>query len=210
VTADRQVPWWGLLSSAAAPVLLIGGWMVAAARQPGGFDQVADTISALAAHGATDRWLMTTCLAGVGVCHVVTAMALRPAATPGRVLLALGGVGNLLVAAFPLPADDSGSAPHTLAAGVAFGALALWPALAWTRAEAPPLLRREAALPAAVVLLGVVGWFVAELAADTARVGLAERIAAGAQALWPLAVVTTSLNVQRRRKRGPSERVDDR
>lgn len=202
MTADRRVPWWGLLSSTAAPVLLIGGWTVAAARQPGGFDQVTDTISALAGHGATDRWLMTACLAGVGAGHVVTALALRPATTPGRLLLALGGIGNLLVAAFPLPADDSGSAPHTLAAGVAFASLAVWPALASTRTDPPPLLRRAVALPAAVVLLGLVGWFVAELAADTARVGLAERVAAGAQALWPLAIVATSLNVQRQRRRG--------
>jgi hypothetical membrane protein len=204
VTSDRRVPWWGVLSSAAAPVLLIGGWTVAAGRQPSSFDQVTDTISALAAHGATDRWLMTACLAGVGVCHVVTALALRPAATPGRVLLAVGGVGDLLVAAFPLPADDSGSTPHTVAAGVAFASLAVWPALAWarTRTDPPPALRREVALPAAAVLLGLVGWFVAELAADTARVGVSERIAAGAQALWPLLVVSTSLQVQRSRRRG--------
>ena len=49
----------GCVSSAAAPVLLIGGWTVAAGRQRGGFDPVVETISALAAHGADDRWLMT-------------------------------------------------------------------------------------------------------------------------------------------------------
>ena len=30
----RLVPWWGLVSSALAPVLLIGGWTVAAGVQP--------------------------------------------------------------------------------------------------------------------------------------------------------------------------------
>jgi len=64
------------------PVLMIGGWTVAAALQPGSFDQVTGTISALAGYAATDRWVMTLALAGVGICHVVTALALRPAAAP--------------------------------------------------------------------------------------------------------------------------------
>lgn len=191
--SDARVPWWGLLSSAAAPVLLIGGWTVAAARQPDGFDSVVDTISDLAARGATDRWIMTVALAGLGVCYLVTALALRPAARAGRWLLACGGVATVLVAAFPLPADDSGSLAHGLAATTGFAALAVWPALAWRRhAPAPLLLRRAVALPAAAVLVGLVGWFAAELAADRGRVGLAERAAAGAEALWPLAVMVVA------------------
>ena len=46
----QGVPWWGVVSSAAAPVLMIGGWTVAASVQPR-FDPVADTVSALAAPG---------------------------------------------------------------------------------------------------------------------------------------------------------------
>ncbi|MDP9406548.1 MAG: DUF998 domain-containing protein, partial [Actinomycetota bacterium] len=79
-----QVPWWGVVSAAAAPVLLVGGWTVAAARQVPAVDPTVVTISALAARGATDRWLMTAALAGVGACHAVTALALRPAALAGR------------------------------------------------------------------------------------------------------------------------------
>ena len=48
-----------VLPAAGAPVLLVGGWTVAAGLQPGSFSQVADTISALAAYGATDRWVIT-------------------------------------------------------------------------------------------------------------------------------------------------------
>jgi hypothetical protein len=54
----RGVAWWGVVSAVAAPVLLIGGWTVAAGLQPR-FDPVADTVSALAAIGATDRWVMS-------------------------------------------------------------------------------------------------------------------------------------------------------
>jgi hypothetical protein len=53
VVVVRIVPWWGVVSAAAAPVLLVGGWTLAAGLQPGSFDPVADTISALAAVGAT-------------------------------------------------------------------------------------------------------------------------------------------------------------
>jgi hypothetical membrane protein len=190
VTETASLPWWGLASATAAPVLLIGGWTVAAAAQRGRFDPVVETISALAARGATDRWIMTAALAGLGVCHVVTALALRPAAWPGRVVLAVGGVATLLVAAFPQPADDSGSTTHSLAAGTAFVALAGWPALAVRQsARAPAVVRPAVALPAAAVLVGLITWFGAELAADRGLVGLSERAAAGAQALWPLATV---------------------
>jgi hypothetical protein len=73
-----DVPWWGLVSSAAAPVLMVAGWTVAASLQPQ-YDPVAETVSALAAPGATDRWLMTLTFLAVGACYIVTALALRPA-----------------------------------------------------------------------------------------------------------------------------------
>jgi hypothetical membrane protein len=197
-----------VLSAAAAPVLLIGGWTLAAAQQRVRFDPAVETISALAAHGADDRWIMTAALAGLGVCHVVTAAALRPAATAGRLLLAGGGIATVLVAAFPLPADDSGSTPHGIAAGAGFLTLAVWPALAGRRsARAPAVLRPAAGVPAAAVLLGLVAWFGAELAADRGLVGLSERAAAGAQALWPLAVVVLArremARASRNRRRNP-------
>lgn len=187
----RTVPWWGLLSAAAAPVFLIGGWTVAAQLQPGGFDSVRDTISDLAALGASERWVMTSALGGVGVCHATTALALRAAAPLGRAVLASGGVATVLVAAAPLPVEGDGSVPHSAAAAVAFGALSVWPALAWRRGShgsAWPL-RPRSALLAASTLLGLVSWFAAELSGDGGRVGLAERVAAGAQAVWPLVVV---------------------
>ncbi len=202
----RVVPPWALLSAGAAPVFLVGGWLLGAARQPGGFDQVSGTISALAAVGAADRWIMTLGLVGLGLCHCVTAAGLRPLAVGGRALLALGGVATLAVAAFPLPADG-GSAPHALAAAVAFGALAVWPAFApagtgGPRAGRPrgDALRPGGGHPAhhthgraawaalAVGLLVPVAWFAIELATGGERIGLAERVAAGAEALCPALV----------------------
>jgi hypothetical membrane protein len=199
---EPTVPWWGLLSSTTAPLLLIGGWTVAAAQQRGGFDPVAETISALAARGASDRWVMTAALGGLGVCHIVSALALRPAATPGRVVLAAGGIATVLVAAFPLPADDSGSTVHAVSAGAGFLTLAVWPALAVHRpARGPAVVRPQVAFPAAAVLVGLVTWFGVELAADRGYVGLSERAAAGAQAIWPLATVVLAHRELARRRR---------
>jgi len=179
VVIVRGVPWWGLVSSAVAPVLLVGGWTLAARLQPGSFDAVAGTISSLAAVGAADRWVMTLALAGVGACYVITGLALRPAAPAGRLMLMSGGVATMLVAAFPETAGAGGSLPHTFWAAAGFVALAAWPLAA----------RRRGPWGPAGVLLGLLVWFGAELIGGGRQVGLAERVLAGAEAVWPLAVV---------------------
>jgi len=195
----RRVPWWGVWPAVCAPVLLVGGWMVAAALQPTPFSQVADTISALAAYGAADRWVMTVALFGVGACYVLTGLALRPAAMPGRLVLMAGGAATALVAANPQTAGQAGSLPHTLAAAAGFVTLALWP-LPGRRTEpaAPVLLRPAACASASVVLLALLVWFGVELSTGGALIGLSERMLAGAQALWPLAVIVACYRSQRR------------
>jgi len=189
--------------------LLIGGWTWAAARQEIGFDSLTQTISALAALDATDRWVMTASLTGVGLAHITTALALRAAALPGRLVLAAGGVATVLVAALPLPSvlGEFGSTPHAVVAGISFGALAVWPALAMRTGRAvagqrriPWGLRRNVAVGASALLLGGVGWFVSDLGQEMSWVGLSERVAAGAQAVWPLVVV---LSTRRGQPPGP-------
>lgn len=195
----RDVPWWGVVSSAVAPVLLVGGWTVAAGLQPGSFNAVVGTISSLAAEGATDRWVMTLALAGVGACYVLTGLALRPAAAAGRLVLMTGGVATVLVAANPEPAGGGGSLPHTLWAAAGFVALAAWPVAARKRDPVvAAVLRPAVSASAAGVLLGLLAWFGAELIGGGRQVGLAERVLAGAQAVWPLAVVLACRRSQSR------------
>jgi hypothetical membrane protein len=185
----RGVPWWGVISSAAAPVLLIGGWTAAAMLQARPFDSVTQTISALAAQDATDRWLMTFALLGTGACYVVTALALRPAAVLGRLVLMAGGAATVLVAANPEPAG-SGSLAHTVWAATAFIAMTIWPAFSRRRGSGAGFgLRPLVCAIATAVLLCLLVWFYTELAAGGRQLGLAERALAGAQVLWPLAVV---------------------
>ena len=162
VVVVRRVPWWGLVSSAAAPALLVGGWTLAAGLQPGSFDAVTGTISSLAAQGAADRWVMTLALAGTGACHVITGLALRPASAAGRLILMTGGAAVVLVAAFPEPAGGGGSLAHTFWSTVAFVALAVWPLAARRRGPMTPAwLRPLAGAVAAGVLLCLLVWFYA-------------------------------------------------
>ncbi len=185
----RGVPWWGVISSAAAPVLLIGGWTVAAGLQPR-FDPMTGTVSALAAIGATDRWVMSLTFLLVGVCYIVTALALRPARTAGRLILTAGAVAGMMVAANPEHAGGFGSVPHFIWASLGFAGLTLWPARAAQRGPAVPWGLRPAVAAAAVaVLFALLAWFGAELILRAGQVGLAERVVGAAQAAWPLAVV---------------------
>lgn len=195
----RGVPWWGLLSSAAAPILVIGGWTIAAALQPDHFDPVTQTISALAAHGASDRWVMTVALVTLGICHITTGLALWPAALPGRLLLITGGVATIVVAANPLPAAGGGSLPHGLAAGAGFVALAFWPAAGWRRGRSelrgrsgPGSLRPAVVAAAVTALAGLLAWFALELWTGGDQIGLSERAVSAAEAIWPLTVVITA------------------
>jgi hypothetical membrane protein len=184
------VPWWARVSSLLAPVLLIGGWTLAAALQPGGFDSAVRTISDLAARDASARWVMTLGIAGTGLCHCVTALGLRPAARAGRVLLGIGGIATLLVAAFPLPGGGGSSAAHSVVAFASFVLLTVWAPWAGVADPAAPWgLRRRVALVAGAGLGVLTLAFFATVVLGARDVGLAERLAAGAQALWPAAVV---------------------
>ena len=173
-----RVRGWAVVSATLAPVGLIGGWTLAAMRQGPGYDPVRDTISALAADGAADRWIMTLALGLLGVCHLVTAAGLTDARVPGRVLLALGGAATIAVAALPQPA-----AGHVPAATVAFVALALWPAASGSPG------RRRAVAATLVLLVLLAGLGVGLRHGDV--LGLTERLLAGAEALWPLVAVLT-------------------
>ena len=84
--ALAPVPAWGVLSAAAAPVVLAAGYLYAASLTPG-FQPVSQPLSDLGAANAGTRWLMAVTLMLVGVSYIVTALGLRPADTAGRWLL---------------------------------------------------------------------------------------------------------------------------
>jgi hypothetical membrane protein len=185
----RAIPWWVVAAACVAPALLIGGFCVVAALQPSSYDPVRDTISELAAQGATDSWVMTSALAGVGFCFLLAALGLRSAGPVGRILLAGGGVAVLLIALFRQP-HRGYSLPHELAVIVAGLTCCTWPVFAPHRRYPAPLLTRTPSLAAAGVSLGLAGWY--SLESHGALLGLAERCAASAPPLWLLAVAVTT------------------
>jgi hypothetical membrane protein len=179
--------------------MLVGGWTLAAARQTS-FDACVQSISALAALDARERWIMTYALIGLGTCHMASALGLSAARWPGRVTLALGGLCTWLVAAFPLAPHADGRA-HVLAASAAFFCLAVWPLFALhSAANTPCALRPRYATMASLTLLGLLAWLGWALAHQS-YVGLAERVAAAAQASWPLLV---AISVRRNLASQPS------
>lgn len=184
------MPWWGVASSAAAPILLIGGWTVAAELRPGRFDQVRQSVSALAASGVSNRWVMTLAFVLVALCYIVTALALRPAATAGRLTLIASGLTGLVVAVSPESSNGQFSGRHAVSAGFGFTLLVLWPLLASRPGPGIPWgLRPRVALGASAVIVVLLGWFIFELASGGSALGLAERALGVVQVFWPLIVV---------------------
>lgn len=143
----------------------------------------------LAGHGAHDRWLMTTALAGISVCHlVVTAAGLRVLTARARLCLAVAGLDGLGIALNPQTAHGS-AANHVAFTVLGAVAITAWTALVGRRTyrHGRVLSVRSSAI-AATALTALLGWFIAEAASGGSQLGTAERVATAIQTCWPLAV----------------------
>lgn len=199
------VPWWTLISSALAPVVLICGWVFAAPLQPVGYDPMVQSISALAAQGAADPWLMTFALFAAGVCHMVTGVGLRSAARAGRIALFCGGLAAILVALSPEPSDGGISLRHVTSTAIGFTALALFPILAAVRGYVSAWTLRPTTGYAVTALMGAFAvWFLLELHGH-GYAGFVERLLTSVQSFWPLIVVVACLGS--RKLQAPAHRV---
>ncbi|HEX5189870.1 MAG TPA: DUF998 domain-containing protein [Streptosporangiaceae bacterium] len=188
----RDVPWWGVVSATATPVLLVGGWTIAAGLQPQPFDPVKQSISSLAGQGAADRWVMTLTLVLVAICYIITALALRPAAFAGRLVLVAAALAGMLVAASPQAAPGGFSLAHALWSSLGFALLAAWPLAAYRAGpEVPWALRPAPSIGAVAVIATLTAWFLVELVVGGGVLGLAERVVGVSQAIWPLLVVSS-------------------
>lgn len=172
-------------------MLLVGSWAIAQVRQGLEYDPAKETLSVLAAYGATSYWLMTGMLLVLGACYVITAHALREAAFAGRAALAGGGVCASALTVVPAP-SSGGALEHGAVAALGLVLLAVWPALAAVRGRGPVPwgLRLDVALAASALMGAAALWFVAELQSAGAP-GVAERVVTFVQALWPFLVVVS-------------------
>ena len=184
---DGTVPAWAIVSAGLTPILLTGGWLVAGALQPVSYDPVRDTVSVMAGHAGTDRWVMTGALLLVGGFHLVTAAGLGAIRVPARVLLVLAGLASIGIATSPEPVV--GSTPQHLA-WTSFGAviITVWPAFAARPGSPQPLIvsRRGSAIVTAV-FLGLLCWLVIQTQGGS-YLGVAERLTSSVQTTWPFVV----------------------
>ena len=184
---SHPVPWWTVVSAALSPVLATGGWIVAGAVQPASYSPVGTTISVMAGHAGTDRWIMTGALLLVGGCQLVTAAGLAGVRPPARVLLVVAGLSSIGIAVSPEPAH--GSTPQHLA-WTALGAVALavWPAFVARRAPPRPLiLSSYGCAVVTAVFIALLGWLVIETQGGS-DLGLAERLFLSTETCWPFVV----------------------
>ena len=177
--------------SVTAPLLLVVGGLVAESVQPPGtYDAVGQTVSTLAGRGATDRWIMATVLAAMGVIYLVVALGLRHVPRPARLLLGVGGVAVVVAALAAQPAHGSSTIHMT---ATVTGLLAF---IAWTIPLAAdrgldPGLRRDSAV-ALAVMAAALAWLCAQAWTDGTWLGAAERTILLVQTVWPVRVAVAS------------------
>jgi hypothetical protein len=183
----HPVPGWTVVSAGLSPVLATGGWLIADAVQPASYSPIRKTVSVLAGHAGTDRWIMTGALFLVGACQLVTAVGLVGIPVPARIVLGVAGLSSIGIAASPEPVR--GSTPQHLA-WTALGAVAItvWPAFVARRA--PPrslILSSYGCAVVTAVFIVLLGWLVIETQGGS-DLGLVERLFLSTETCWPFVV----------------------
>jgi hypothetical membrane protein len=186
--AGRPVPGWVAGTALLAPVVLVGGWLMAGALQPASYSPMRQTISVLAGHSGTDRWVMTAALLVVGSCQIATGTGLIAVRMPARILLILTGLSTLGIAATPEPATGP-TPPHLAFATSCVVTTAVWPVLVARRAAAQSwILRVVGCATVTVLFAGLSCWLLITAQDGGGDLGLAERLTSAVQASFPLVV----------------------
>jgi hypothetical membrane protein len=190
--AGRPVPGWAVGTAFLAPVALVGGWLIADALQPPSYSPMRQTMSVLAGHLATDRWVMTVALLLVGSCQIATGAGLTAVRMPARILLILAGLSTLGIAATPEPA--TGPTSRHLAFAVSCVVMtAVWPVLVARPAPTQSwILSVHGCAAVTVVFAGLSCWLLIAARDGGGDLGMVERLTAAVQGLFPL-VVTLAL-----------------
>lgn len=185
--AGRVIPAWPVVTALAAPVVLLGGWLAAGALQPASYSAMRQTMSVLAGHSGTDRWVMTGALLLVGGCQIATGAGLISVGLPARTLLVLTGLSTLGVAASPEPAAGP-TARHLAFAVSCVVTTGVWPLLVARRGPARPWILSVRACATVTVLFAGLSCWLLIAARGGGDLGLAERLTSEAQNLFPFLV----------------------
>ena len=186
--AGRPVPGWAVGAALLAPVVLVGGWLVAGALQPASYSPMRQTMSVLAGHSGTDRWVMTAALLLVGSCQIATGAGLTGVGMPARILLILTGLSTLGIAATPEPATGPTSR-HLAFAVSCVVTTAVWPVFVARRAPARSwILGVYGCATVTVVFAGLSCWLLIAARDGGGDLGLVERLTSAVQSLFPFVV----------------------
>ncbi len=204
--AGRPVPGWAVGAALLAPVVLVGGWLVAGALQPASYSPMRQTMSVLAGHSGTDRWVMTAALLLVGSCQIATGAGLTGVGMPARILLILTGLSTLGIAATPEPATGPTSR-HLAFAVSCVVTTAVWPVFVARRAPARSwILGVYGCATVTVVFAGLSCWLLIAARDGGGDLGLVERLTSAVQSLFPfvvaLALRQTARDAGNQRQRG--------
>ena len=182
------VPDWAVGTALLAPVVLVGGWLMAGALQPASYSPMRQTISVLAGQSGTDRWVMTAALLLVGSCQIATGAGLTAVRMPARMLLILTGLSTLGIAATPEPATGPTSR-HLAFAVSCVVTTAVWPGLVARRAPAQSwILSVCGCATVTVIFAGLSCWLLITAQEGGGDLGMVERLTSAAQGLFPLVV----------------------
>jgi Protein of unknown function (DUF998) len=206
VRTGRPVPGWAVGTALLAPAVLVGGWLIAGALQPTSYSPMRQTVSVLAGHSGTDRWVMTGALLLVGSCQIATGAGLTDVRVPARILLILTGLSTLGIAASPEPATGP-TARHLAFAVSCVVMTAVWPVLVARHGSARSwILSVNGCATVTVVFAGLSCWLLIAARDGGGDLGLVERLASAVQALFPLVVALalrkTARNAGNQRQHG--------
>jgi len=203
---SRPVPGWAVGTALLAPVVLVGGWLVAGALQPASYSPMRQTMSVLAGHSGSDRWVMTAALLLVGSCQIATSAGLTAVRMPARILLILTGLSTLGIAATPEPVTGPTSR-HLAFAASCVVTTAVWPVLVARRAPARSwILSIYGCATATVIFAGLSCWLLIA-ARGGGDLGMVERLTSTVQGLFPLVVALALRQADASHQHHAAERV---
>ena len=186
--AGRPVPGWTVSTALLAPVVLVGGWLIADALQPASYSPMRETMSVLAGYSGTDRWVMTAALLVVGSCQVATGAGLTAVSMPARILLILTGLSTLGIAATPEPATGP-TLRHLAFAVSCVVTTGVWPVLVARRSPARSwILSFCGCATVTAVFAGLSCWLLMAARDGGGDLGMVERLTSAVQDLFPLVV----------------------